>query len=101
MFDISLTGAFLAGLLSFLSPCILPMVPFYLSYLGGMSAAEVSQGGTITRETPYPGRAGRHGLRRRGADGVRGAGRLGLAVRGRCCATGSTCCATLRRRSSS
>jgi cytochrome c-type biogenesis protein len=39
MFDISLTGAFLAGLLSFLSPCILPMVPFYLSYLGGMSAA--------------------------------------------------------------
>jgi len=51
MFDISLTGAFLAGLLSFLSPCILPMVPFYLSYLGGMSAAEVSQGGTITRET--------------------------------------------------
>ena len=27
MFDISLTGAFLAGLLSFLSPCILPMVP--------------------------------------------------------------------------
>ena len=31
MFDISLSGAFLAGLLSFLSPCILPMVPFYLS----------------------------------------------------------------------
>jgi cytochrome c-type biogenesis protein len=51
MFDISLTGAFLAGLLSFLSPCILPMVPFYLSYLGGMSAAEVAQGGTVTRAT--------------------------------------------------
>lgn len=51
MFDISLTGAFLAGLLSFLSPCILPMVPFYLSYLGGMSAAEVAQGGAITRAT--------------------------------------------------
>ncbi len=51
MFDISLTGAFLAGLLSFLSPCILPMVPFYLSYLGGMSAAEVAQGGAVTRAT--------------------------------------------------
>jgi len=51
MFDITLTGAFLAGLLSFLSPCILPMVPFYLSYLGGMSAAEVAQGGAVTRET--------------------------------------------------
>ncbi|MDG3040296.1 cytochrome c biogenesis CcdA family protein [Roseicyclus marinus] len=51
MFDISLSGAFLAGLLSFLSPCILPMVPFYLSYLGGMSAAEVAQGGAITRAT--------------------------------------------------
>ena len=51
MFDLSLTGAFLAGLLSFLSPCILPMVPFYLSYLGGMSAAEVAQGGAVTRAT--------------------------------------------------
>ena len=51
MFDISMTGAFLAGLLSFLSPCILPMVPFYLSYLGGMSAAELAQGGAVTRAT--------------------------------------------------
>lgn len=37
MFDITLAGAVLAGLLSFLSPCILPMVPFYLSYLAGGS----------------------------------------------------------------
>jgi cytochrome c-type biogenesis protein len=50
MFDISLTGAFAAGLLSFLSPCILPMVPFYLSYLGGMSAAQVAQGGAVSRD---------------------------------------------------
>jgi cytochrome c-type biogenesis protein len=28
--DISFGGAALAGILSFLSPCILPMVPFYL-----------------------------------------------------------------------
>ena len=37
MFDVTLTGALLAGLLSFLSPCVLPMVPFYLSYLAGSS----------------------------------------------------------------
>lgn len=41
MFDISFGAAALAGLLSFLSPCILPIVPFYLSYLAGMSADEV------------------------------------------------------------
>ncbi|WP_172294588.1 cytochrome c biogenesis CcdA family protein [Pseudoruegeria sp. HB172150] len=35
MFDITLAGALFAGLLSFLSPCVLPIVPFYLSYLAG------------------------------------------------------------------
>jgi cytochrome c-type biogenesis protein len=41
MFDISYGGAALAGLLSFLSPCILPMVPFYLSYMAGVSMQEL------------------------------------------------------------
>lgn len=49
MVDISLSAAFFAGILSFLSPCILPMVPFYLSYLGGMGAAEMARGGAVTR----------------------------------------------------
>jgi cytochrome c-type biogenesis protein len=31
--------AFLAGLLSFLSPCVLPVVPSYLSYITGVSGA--------------------------------------------------------------
>ncbi len=30
-----LTGVFLEGLLSFLSPCVLPLLPLYLSYLAG------------------------------------------------------------------
>ncbi len=47
MLDISLGGAALAGLLSFLSPCILPMVPFYLSYMAGLSVKELRDGGTI------------------------------------------------------
>lgn len=32
---LSLPIAFLAGFLSFLSPCVLPLVPTYLLYLGG------------------------------------------------------------------
>ena len=44
MFDVTLTGALLAGLLSFLSPCVLPMVPFYLSYLAGASVQEAAAG---------------------------------------------------------
>lgn len=44
--DISYGGAIIAGLLSFLSPCILPMVPFYLCYLAGISMGELrSEGG--------------------------------------------------------
>ena len=34
---IALPIALLAGLLSFLSPCILPLVPGYLGYVGGLS----------------------------------------------------------------
>lgn len=37
MLDISLGGAFLAGLLSFVSPCVLPIVPPYLAWLAGVS----------------------------------------------------------------
>ena len=32
--------AFLAGILSFLSPCVLPMVPIYLAHLAGAVSAE-------------------------------------------------------------
>lgn len=45
MFEISFAGAALAGLLSFASPCILPMVPFYLSYLAGLSMNELQDEG--------------------------------------------------------
>jgi cytochrome c-type biogenesis protein len=43
MFDISFAGAGLAGLLSFFTPCILPMVPFYLCYMAGLSMAELKE----------------------------------------------------------
>lgn len=35
--------AVLAGLVSFLSPCILPLVPGYLSYVTGLSGAELDE----------------------------------------------------------
>ena len=38
----SLGTAFVAGLASFLSPCVLPLVPAYVGYLGGRSAFEES-----------------------------------------------------------
>ncbi len=43
----SLGGAILAGLLSFLSPCILPLVPAYLCYLTGLEMSALSgEGGS-------------------------------------------------------
>ena len=36
--------ALLAGVLSFLSPCVLPIVPPYLAYLSGVSLNELSEG---------------------------------------------------------
>ncbi|NPB03458.1 MAG: hypothetical protein GXO39_03460 [Thermotogae bacterium] len=36
--------SFLAGLLSFLSPCVLPLVPAYLGYVSGLSVAEIKSG---------------------------------------------------------
>ncbi len=48
MLDVTVAGAALAGLLSFLSPCILPIVPFYLSYMAGTSMQTVHAEGTIT-----------------------------------------------------
>lgn len=45
--EMSYGGAILAGLLSFLSPCILPMVPFYLGYLAGVSVQELRTDGGL------------------------------------------------------
>ncbi len=41
-FNITIPSAFLAGFLSFLSPCVLPLVPPYLCFLAGVSFEELS-----------------------------------------------------------
>ena len=42
MMELTYFGAAVAGLLSFLSPCILPIVPFYLSYLAGVGMNQIA-----------------------------------------------------------
>ncbi|MEX5728519.1 cytochrome c-type biogenesis protein [Rhodovulum iodosum] len=41
--------ALLAGLLSFLSPCVLPIVPPYLAYMGGITMGELTTAQTARR----------------------------------------------------
>jgi len=43
MTDVSLPAAAVAGLISFLSPCVLPLAPPYLCYLAGTSLEELAE----------------------------------------------------------
>ena len=43
--DVSYPAAALAGLLSFLSPCVLPLVPPYLTFIAGTTVEELAEGG--------------------------------------------------------
>ena len=45
--EISYLGALLAGLISFLSPCVLPLVPPYLCFLAGTTLDQLTDGDTI------------------------------------------------------
>ncbi|WP_433580719.1 cytochrome c biogenesis CcdA family protein [Nocardia brasiliensis] len=77
---LALGACLLAGLVSFASPCVVPLVPGYLSYLAGLVGAEAppatvaqaqgAQGGSVTVEKPA--RSGR----------MRVAGAAGLFVAG-------------------
>ena len=40
--EVSYAGALLAGLLSFLSPCVLPLVPPYLCFIGGVTFEQLT-----------------------------------------------------------
>lgn len=59
---LALPVAFLAGLVSFFSPCVLPLVPAYLSYATGMSATAITTGqaarGPVTAAACSSGRWG-------------------------------------------
>jgi cytochrome c-type biogenesis protein len=51
---LGLLVAFGAGMLSFLSPCVLPLVPAYLSMVSGLSAAELSALQAAPTPAPSP-----------------------------------------------
>ena len=44
MGHVTLLTAFVAGVVSFLSPCVLPLVPGYISFISGMSLEDLSKG---------------------------------------------------------
>lgn len=46
--------ALMAGVLSFLSPCVLPIVPPYLAYMGGISMGEMRADGAARRRVILP-----------------------------------------------
>lgn len=48
MVEVTLIAAFIGGLVSFLSPCVLPLIPGFLAYLSGTSAKHI-HGKTRTR----------------------------------------------------
>jgi cytochrome c-type biogenesis protein len=51
MYDVSIYMAFAAGLISFLSPCVLPLVPGYISFISGVSLEEL-KGASIGDSPP-------------------------------------------------
>jgi cytochrome c-type biogenesis protein len=61
--DLTLLAAFVAGIISFLSPCVLPVVPAYLGQLGvvavaGAAFGAVGRSGPTTPATPLGGPSG-------------------------------------------
>ena len=52
--DIPITIAFLAGILSFLSPCVLPIVPGFISYIVGKSFADLQNSSGLKTLKLFP-----------------------------------------------
>src|ERR1041384_4585425 len=50
--NVTLLAAFGAGLLSFISPCVLPLIPGYLSYISGLSLDEMRGTGAVVIAAP-------------------------------------------------
>ena len=48
--QVSFPAAFVAGLLSFLSPCILPLIPAYFTFITGYSLDELTSAGAGVRK---------------------------------------------------
>ena len=78
MHDVSIPAALIAGLVSFLSPCVLPLVPPYLIYLTGATIEHVANDETAP-DLEARGDAVGADVRARLFHGVRGARRQRVA----------------------
>jgi len=45
--DVTLGLAFVAGIISFISPCVLPLVPAYIGYMGGRVTQQIQRGSSV------------------------------------------------------
>ena len=54
MSQVGFLAAFGAGVVSFLSPCVLPLLPAYVSFMIGMSLGELSGGDRSVRRVLGP-----------------------------------------------
>ena len=52
MQEVTLLAAFAAGVLSFISPCVLPLIPGYLSFVSGVTLDEMRGAGTGAPPAP-------------------------------------------------
>ena len=50
MSEITLAVAALAGLGSFVAPCILPMIPAFLAYISGTTLSELNQNIVVLKQ---------------------------------------------------
>ncbi|MGI5211457.1 cytochrome c biogenesis CcdA family protein [Plantactinospora sp. CA-290183] len=71
-------AAALAGLVSLLSPCVLPLVPGYLSYVTGLAGSDLEQRGSAEQGAGTGPGAGNTAS---GGAGAVGAGAVGVATR--------------------
>lgn len=47
--EVNIISAFVAGLVSFFSPCVLPLIPAYIAYIGGNAAEKVNRSLLLSR----------------------------------------------------
>jgi cytochrome c-type biogenesis protein len=52
--SVSILAAFAAGVVSFLSPCVLPLIPAYISFITGYTTSELAESGRSTRAVLIP-----------------------------------------------
>ncbi|MEV5820518.1 cytochrome c biogenesis CcdA family protein [Micromonospora haikouensis] len=87
---LAIGAAALAGLVSFLSPCILPLVPGYLSYVTGLAGSDLERARkgplltpSVEQGPPVNTPGGGVAVRERAAERTREGSRTGAAVKGR------------------